>query len=150
MWKAILYIGIAFCALPKDALPQSRIADGAVTIERALTISTVRALSFGRVPANGATVPASGSTDAIIQVTGDPGRLYRVRLPAAISTSTPGITVDSFTIWSDNSGDISNTLTARMDGSGQDRLRIGGSLRRSSTLVITDVTTAIPLSVDYE
>jgi len=150
MWKAILFIGIAFGTLPQVALAQSRIADGAVTIERALTISTVRALSFGRVSANGGTIPASGSTDAIIQVTGDPGRQYRVRLPAAISTSTPGISIDSFTIWSDNSGDISNTLTARMDGSGQDRLRIGGSLRRSSTLVITDVTTAIPLSVDYE
>lgn len=53
MWKAILCIGIAFSALPHEALAQSRIADGAVTIERALTISTVRALSFGRVPANG-------------------------------------------------------------------------------------------------
>lgn len=83
-------------------------------------------------------------------MTGDPGRLYRVRLPAAFASSTAGVTVDSFTIWSDDSGDTSNTLTARMDGSGQDRLRIGGSLRRSSTLVITDVTTAIPLSVDYE
>lgn len=143
-------IGLGLSTVPLEALAQSRIANSTVTIERALTISTVRALSFGRAPANGSTVPASGSTDAVIQVTGDPGRLYRVRLPAAIATSTPGITVDSFTIWSDNSGDISNTLTARMDGSGQDRLRIGGSLRRSSTLVITDVTTAIPLSVDYE
>ncbi len=150
MWKIILGIGIAFSTLPHEVLAQSRLVESAVTVERALTISTVRSLSFGRIPANGATIPASGSTDAIIQVTGDPGRQYRVRLPAAIMTSTPGVTVDSFTIWSDNSGDIANTLTARMDGSGQDRLRIGGSLRRSSALVITDVTTAIPLSVDYE
>lgn len=150
MWKAILCVGIAFSALPHKTLAQSRIADSAVTIERALTISTIRSFSFGRVPANGGTIPASGSTDAIIQVTGDPGRLYRVRLPAAIMTSTPGTTVDSFTIWSDNSGDITQSLTGRIDEEGQDRLRIGGALRRSSTIILSDVTAAIPVSLDYE
>jgi hypothetical protein len=39
---------------------------------------------------------------------------------------------------------------ARMDLAGQDRLHISGSLRQSSGIIITDVTAAIPLSVDYE
>jgi Domain of unknown function (DUF4402) len=150
MWKLGLILTLMLAAPAGEALAQSRMADGAITVERALTISTVRPLSFGRTSADGVPLPSGVTTDAVIQITGDPGRVYRVRLPVAITTSTPDATIDSFTIRSDNSGDISETLTARMDQTGQDRLHIGGSLRQSSAIVITDVIAAIPLSVDYE
>lgn len=148
MWK--LGLALLLCAPAGNVLAQSRMAEGAITIERALTVSTVRPLSFGRTSADGVPLPAGLATDAVIQITGDPGRVYRVRLPAAVRTESPAATIDSFTIRSDNSGDISETLTARMDLAGQDRLHISGSLRQSSGIIITDVTAAIPLSVDYE
>lgn len=146
-----LLLGLALAAvLAGHAAAQSRSATGALTVERALTVSTVRPLSFGPSQVDGSIVSPTGPTEAVVQVTGDPGRLYRVRLPAAIATGVPGATIEGFTIWSDNSGDISQALTARMDGAGKDRLHIGGSLRRPSTLTLIEVTTAIPLSVDYE
>lgn len=148
MWRTILVVALSL--ISAEARAQSRLAESTVTIERALTISTVRPLTFGRVAANGVPMSSAGSADAVIQVTGDPGRLYRVRLPAAIMTSTPGTTIDSFTIWSDTAGDISQSLTGRIDDRGQDRLRIGGALRRSSAIILSDVTAAIPVSVDYE
>lgn len=149
MIRALIMV-IVLAAVAGDTAAQTRSTTGTITVERALTISTVRPLSFGPSQVNGSIVASTGTTQAVIQVTGDPGRIYRVRLPATIATSTPGATIDGFTIWSDNSGDISETLTARMDGTGQDRLHIGGSLRRSSTLIVSEFTTAIPLSVDYE
>lgn len=146
-----LLLGLALTVVfAGQAAAQSRTATGTLTVERALTISTVRPLSFGPSQVNGSIVASTGPTQAVIQVTGDPGRIYRVRLPATLATSTPGATIEGFTISSDNSGDISQSLTARMDDVGRDRLHIGGSLRRSGTIGLTEVTAAIPLSVDYE
>ncbi len=95
-------------------------------------------------------ISGGAATEAIIEVTGDPGRVYRVRLPDMIEAGTEGATIDSFTLRSDNSGDISETLTARMDAHGFDRLHVGGQLRRTAGLVITEVSAAVPLSIDYE
>lgn len=145
-----LLCALAFAALAGQVQAQSRSAVSALTIERPLQVSTVRPLTFGPSQVDGTIASPTNPTEAVIQVTGDPGRIYRVRLPAAIATGVPGATIEGFTIWSDNSGDISRTLTARMDDVGHDRLHIGGSLRRSGTLVLTEVTAAIPLSVDYE
>jgi Domain of unknown function (DUF4402) len=145
-----LLCALAFAALAGQVQAQSRSAVSALTIERPLQVSTVRPLTFGPSQVDGSIAAPTGPTEAVIQVTGDPGRIYRVRLPAAIATGVPGATIDGFTIWSDTSGDISQTLTAKMDNTGHDRLRIGGSLRRSGTLVLTEVVAALPLSVDYE
>lgn len=149
MIRALILV-IVLAAVAGDTAAQTRSTTGTITVERALTISTVRPLSFGPSQVNGSIVASTGPTQAVIQVTGDPGRIYRVRLPATLATSTPGATIEGFTISSDNSGDISQTLTARMDDVGRDRLHIGGSLRRSGTIGLTEVTAAIPLSVDYE
>lgn len=148
MWKSL--ISLIILAWSGDAAAQSRLADSTIVIERALTLSSVRPLTFARSSANGGAPHSAGFEEAVIQVTGDPGRLYRVRLPETIATSTPGTTIDGFTIWSDSSGDISRTLSGRIDATGRDRLRIGGSLRHSSGIILTDVTAAIPVSVDYE
>ena len=146
----VVVLALFLTAVAGQAAPQSRPANSTITVERALTISTVRPLSFGPSRIDDSVVTPADPTQAVIQVTGDPGRIYRVRLPAMITTSMPGATISGFTIRSDNSGDISETLTARMDDLGQDRLHIGGSLNRSSTIVLTEVITASPLSVDYE
>lgn len=145
-----LLCALALATLAGQAQAQSRSAVAALTIERPLQVSTVRPLTFGPSQGDGSIASPTNPTEAVIQVTGDPGRVYRVRLPTTIATGVSGATIEGFTIRSDNSGDIAQTLTARMDGVGQDRLHIGGSLRRSGTLILTEVTAAIPLSVDYE
>lgn len=148
MWKCLF--SLVMLAWSGEAAAQSRLADSTIVIERALTLSAVRPLTFARSSPNGGALHSAGFEEAVIQVTGDPGRLYRVRLPETIATSTPGTIIDGFTVWSDSSGDISRSLSGRIDATGRDRLRIGGSLRHSNGIILTDVTAAIPVSVDYE
>lgn len=146
----VLSIAMTVTVLASPAMGQSRMATSSITVERPLSVISVRPMSFSAT-AMSANVPASSATgEAIIQITGDPGRIYRVRLPAMIEADTAGSSIDSFTIRSDNAGDISTTLTARMDDAGQDRLHVGGLLRRVGGLMVTDVRAAIPLSIDYE
>ena len=88
--------------------------------------------------------------EAIIEVTGDPGRMYRITLPDSIAAGHMGSTVDSFTLRSQNSGDITRTLTAHMNALGTDRLHIGGRLRGANGLLIVGVKAVIPLTIDDE
>ncbi|WGM31853.1 DUF4402 domain-containing protein [Brevundimonas sp. NIBR11] len=146
----LIVLGLCALAGPSLAQTQTRPATGSIVIERALTVSGVRPMTFKESGREIDAVSGSEISEAIIEVTGDPGRVYRVRLPAAIEADGLGSTIDSFTLRSDNSGDISETLTARMDAHGFDRLHVGGQLRRTPGLVITEVSAAIPLSIDYE
>ncbi|MFC5344411.1 DUF4402 domain-containing protein [Brevundimonas staleyi] len=149
MIRLVTLTVVALCAMAAPALAQQRPATASITIERALTVTGIRPMGFeatgGQVDAVG-----GGTTEAIIEVTGDPGRIYRVQLPGSIKADGLGSMIDTFTLRSDNSGDISETLTARMDANGFDRLHVGGRLRRAPGLVITEVSAAIPLSIDYE
>ena len=133
--------------LSRPVMAQSREGSSALTIERPLTIVAVRAMTFGRVASS---VTASASGESIVQVTGDPGRIFRVGLPDTINADDAGSEIGDFTIWSDNAGEISRTLTAYMDSDGIDRLHVAGVLRRVSGLVVTDVIATIPLRIDYE
>lgn len=152
MIRLIPIVALGLCALAGPVLAQTRpaTATATMTIERALTVSGVQAMTFKDTGGQVDAMAGGEVTEAIIEVTGDPGRVYRVRLPAMVAADQAGSTIDSFTLRSDNSGDISETLTARMDAEGFDRLHVGGQLRRTPGLVITEVSTAIPLSIDYE
>lgn len=148
---AALALALALSGLATGpALSQTRQATGTITVERALTVTGVRPMTFSEAGRQVDAVAGSQVSEAIIQVTGDPGRVYRVRLPADIDADDRGSTIGSFTLRSENSGDISETLTARMDERGLDRLHIGGRLRLVAGLVLTEVSAAIPLSIDYE
>lgn len=147
---ALVVIGVSLASGPAEAQSRRARATSAITIERALTVSGVRPMSFRETGGEIGALSLGGATEAIIEITGDPGRVYRVRLPDMIPTASEGATIDSFTLRSDNSGDISETLTARMDAQGFDRLHVGGQLRRTPGLVVTEVSAAIPLSIDYE
>lgn len=151
MTRFVPALALALCTLAAGpALSQTRQATAMITIERALTVSGVRPMTFKENGGEVDAVAGSEVSEAIIEVTGDPGRVYRVRLPDNIKADGVGSTIDSFTLRSDNSGDISETLTARMDAHGFDRLHVGGHLRRVPGLIITEVSAAIPLSIDYE
>ena len=150
MTRFIPVLVLTLCALAGPALSQSRQSTATITVERALTVSGVRPMTFKESGREVDAVSGSEVSEAVIEVTGDPGRVYRVRLPENIEADGMGSTIDSFTLRSDNSGDISETLTARMDAHGFDRLHVGGQLRRTPGLIITEVSAAIPLSIDYE
>ena len=129
---------------------QTHVATGSLTIERALTVNTVRPMAFGAVGGQVDPFSTSMASEAIIEVTGDPGRLYRITLPASIAADQMGSTVDSFTLRSQNSGDITHTLTAHMNALGTDRLHIGGRLRGAHGMQIVGVKAVVPLTIDYE
>ncbi len=148
--KRTILLAMIATGLTSPVLGQTRPATGSLTIERPLTIVAVRPMRFDRADSGIDAVPSRSATEAIIQITGDPGRIYRVRLPETIDADDAGSLIGSFTIWSDNAGDISQTLTAHMDSEGVDRLHVAGLLRRVDGIAVTDVLAAIPLSIDYE
>lgn len=143
-------------APPAEA--QTRVATSAIQVERALTLSNVQSMSFVATRRNieGAAAGAAlettdaSSAPAVIDITGDPGRVYRIQLPVAISAEIANSVIDGFQVWSETMGDVSSTMTGKLNSEGRDRLRISGVLTTSAGLVITDVSTAVPVSIDYE
>ncbi|NJC41689.1 hypothetical protein GGQ87_001947 [Brevundimonas alba] len=149
LFFAAILLAVAAPALAQESVPHP-VASGSITIERPLTVASVQPMSFSPVSSRAEAAVTAKAGEAVIRITGDPGRVYRVTLPDSILAQPGGLTVDSFTIVSDNSGDITSSLTARMDSTGRDRLRISGLLRDASGLSLSDVTAAVPVGVDYE
>ncbi len=158
---AVAILAIAVSGSP--ALAQSRRANatGAIQVERALTLSNVQSMSFvaTRRNADGAPAPNATTADpnrdasdapAVIDITGDPGRVYRIQLPETIDTQRSAGVISGFQVWSETVGDVSRTMTGRLNAEGHDRLRISGVLTTASGMIITDVQTAVPVNIDYE
>ena len=150
----LILILAVFAASP--SLAQTRTATGAIQIERALTMTSVQPMTFVAAPrnlqgANGANGSEDGaaSAPAIIDITGDPGRIYRIRLPPSIDAQGGGL-IDGFRVWSETAGDVSRTLAGRLNDQGTDRLHITGALTHVSTLAFSDLRAAVPVRVDYE
>ncbi len=163
--KACILIGAAALLLPPPAMaqaaPPSRRANatGAIQVERALTLSNVQSMSFvatrrnlDRGTGNGVEATNADASDApaVIDITGDPGRVYRIQLPATIDTTLSDGVISGFQVWSETVGDVSRTMTGRLNAEGHDRLRISGILTTAHGMVITDVQTAVPVNIDYE
>lgn len=147
-------LALAFQSVAAQA--QTRQTESSIRIERSVGVTTMARMAFaaddGAPPRPGETsVSETGGTTAsapaVIQVTGDPGRTYRINLPASLSAPMTNATISQFRVWSQNTGDISNTLTSHMDDRGQDTLRVTGVL---STVSFEDVTAAMPITVNYE
>lgn len=139
-----------------DAQAQTRQTESSIRIERSVGVTTMARMAFaaddGKPPRPGeaSVSEARGTTSsapAVIQVTGDPGRTYRINLPTSLSAPMTNATISQFRVWSQNSGDISDTLTSHMDRAGRDTLRVTGVL---STVTFEDVTAAMPITVNYE
>ena len=86
---------------------------------------------------------------ALIRVSGDPGRLYRIRIPLTSDLASGAARINDLRILSVNAGDVSMSGVARMDHQGQDLLQISGSLRTSDN-GRAETPPALPLSIDYE
>lgn len=97
------------------------------------------------------TAPASQpDAPAVIQVTGDAGQAYRVRVPRFVPSAQDATVVEGISVWSANAGDVSDTGMARMDAEGRDTLRVVGRLSLLGMEGAANGVTALPLSIDYE
>ena len=159
----IASLGLILVTPAGPVLAQSRgaTATGAIQVERALTLSNVQSMSFvatrrnvdEAAAPNGTNTGADGDTSdapAVIDITGDPGRVYRIQLPETIDTDLSEGVITGFQVWSETVGDVSTTMAGRLNAEGHDRLRISGVLTAARGMIITDVQTAVPVSIDYE
>ncbi len=160
-----LVVLMGFAALAAPAAAQTRQASAAVTVERAVGVSQISRMIFNATATEDATITSAATAPspeettlvssramaadapAVIRISGDPGRAYRINLPRSISDPDTNATITDFSVWSDNSGDITETLSARMDQTGRDTLRVSGVL---SVVAISDVSAAVPITVNYE
>ena len=137
-------------------IAQTRVATGSILVERALTLSNVQSMSFVATRRNiaGSSMveePAAASTaPAVIDITGDPGRIYKIQLPETVSAEVADTVIDGFQVWSETMGDVTTTMSGRLNSEGRDRLLISGVLTGATGMIITNVSAAVPVSIDYE
>lgn len=76
---------------------------------------------------------------ALIRLSSDAGRAYRIRLPERGQADWRDLS-----IWSANDGDISGGLSGRLDAQGQDTLRVTGRPSPNAGMAV------LPVSIDYD
>lgn len=147
----LLILAALIAGAPAVAVAQAENGSASLTVQRGLSISTVSPMRLQpNEPGVALSVTGSNLVDApaMIQISGDPGRVYRIRLPQ--DEADQGVAViEDLKIWSATSGDISETRVARLDLQGHDLLRVSGRLR----IRLDDEgepVAALPLSIDYE
>jgi hypothetical protein len=136
------------CALPALAQEPAR---ASLSVERSLSIASVRPIQLSPDdPVATLSMRADIRPDApaVIRIAGDPGRLYRIRVPRTLASSEGVILVEDLQIWSENTGDISKSRTSRMDFEGRDLLHVSGRLRPPTGA--GEPIAALPLSIDYD
>lgn len=159
-----LLLAVAGLMICSPANAQTRQSDAAITVEQSVGVSEISRMVFNSTTTTtttttGASAPPPeeavlGSTrtmmadePAVIQISGDPGRAYRIYLPQSISDPDSNATITGFTVWSRNSGDITETLSGKMDHTGHDTLRVAGVI---SAVTFSEVRAAVPVTVNYE
>jgi hypothetical protein len=155
------------------ATAASRSATASVTVVRVITVSRAATMAFGRAVPTGASpfgyvilpapppsaraaqaatlLPGATSSPLILNVTGEPGRAYRINVPASASSSPSRFSVNTFSIWTQTSGDVTTSKSSRFDASGRDTIRIGGRLAiPKSTPAAQSYTADVPVTIGYE
>ncbi len=145
---AFILASLVFAACPAA----SQTADSSLTVQRSLSVVTVRPIQIAS-PGRGASLSLAAFADpespAEIRVTGDPGRVYRIRVPSTLMAADGTTVLEDIKIWSLNVGDVSVTRVSQMDLQGRDLLRVTGRLRIQGNEALLE-TVSLPLSIDYE
>lgn len=122
-------------------------ARASLTVVRSLQVGTLSPMLLRPVRDGGAlgasTAFMTSEAPAVVRVSGDPRRAYSIRAAAVSENSF----LESVTIQSANSGDLSAGGGSRMDAGGQDMLRISANYIPGAEVGRNSV---IPLSIDYE
>lgn len=151
MMRYSLIIALLVTGLSSPVLAQSASGAASLTVSRGLSVATVRPMRLQLSPGDAA-LSVTGVTladaPAMIQISGDPGRVYRIRL-APVGEGATAAVIDDLRIWSANAGDISVARVSHMDLQGRDLLRVSGRLRVSENPA-ADAVATLPLSIDYE
>jgi hypothetical protein len=136
-------LAVLLAALPAPALAQQ--ATASLTVQDGLSIATVRPL---RVPVSeegstlGLTARQLAGGPAVIEVSGDANRVYRVQIAGDDPGAVP------LEIVSSNTGDISAARIGVMDANGRDMLHIAGDPETLRSMF--GDAGRIPLSIQYE
>jgi hypothetical protein len=147
----LIVAALAVVAVSSPCLAQSAGGGASLTVQRGLSMSTVRPMRLELSDEQvGITITASNMADApaMIQIAGDPGRVYRIRLPEAGADNGVAL-VENLKIWSANDGDISESRVARLDTEGRDLLHVSGQFHMRAGQDAEPIA-ALPLSIDYE
>ena len=152
--------------------PPSSAATARAVILRPITVAAAAELSFGkltyagngqvgtvilparspssRVASRVSLLPKGGETPLLRSVTGEPGRIYRVAVPGSVRTSSGGLLVNAFTLWSGTQGDISKTRLGAFNGKGSDSLRLGATLTVPKGTRQGIYAALVPVTISYE
>lgn len=90
----------------------------------------------------------SADAPAVIQVTGDPNRVYRIRLPQVAGVE--GAVLEELQVHSQTSGDITSVGVARTNSEGRDLLTISGRLRSTNDGQATSARPPLLVAIVYE
>jgi len=152
--------------------PASAAATARTVILRPITVAAAAELSFGRLTYAGngqdgivilparspstrvasrvSLLPQGGETPLLRSITGEPGRVYRVAVPASVRTSAGALQVNAFTLWSSTQGDISKTRLGAFSAKGADSLRLGGTLTVPKGTKQGIYAALVPVTISYE
>lgn len=158
-------------ALPAAAQPAANGA-ASIAIIRPLSITQTAQLNFGRIQpqgngnpgtatisaapptsrtSNGVTLlPGGAETPAIRTLSGEPGRVYRVTIPASVPSIPEGHTINQFTLWSANLGLITSTKLGQLDAAGTDTLRLGATISLPKGAKQITPSANVPITISYE
>jgi hypothetical protein len=167
----VLAAGVAWAAT--GSAPVSRTGSASVTVVRPITVSSTAVMSFGKAVATGndpfgyvtlqAAPPTTLTTQAaslagggpnpsplVLTVTGEPGRAYRISLPLSAASNPGAFVVSNFTMWTQNSGDVTTTKLAYFSAQGSDTVRVGGRIAIPHAAKAQSYTAQVPVTISYE
>lgn len=146
-----LIIALAGTAFAGHAAAQAA-ATGSVTIRQAVAVSSQRPMRFQaqeqQTSLGVSTEGGQADAPAVIQVTGDPDRAYRIRLPQTVGAD--GAVIEGLKVSSLTSGDITGLGVARMDAEGRDLLSISGRLKTGVGGLTPGAPASLLVSIVYE
>ncbi|MBD7941584.1 DUF4402 domain-containing protein [Brevundimonas guildfordensis] len=133
------------------SVPQGAVAEpvrSTLSVVRSLSIASVRPIQLAHGPLDrplGVSAEMPIDAPAVIQIAGDPGRVYRIRAPQALVTARGETVLDDLRLWSANTGEVSSSRAGRMDANGRDVLYVTGRLTAAGT-----GRASLPISIAYE
>lgn len=162
----------ALLAFAGSAHAAQSVAGAQARILQPLSVQSVAELSFGKMAAVSATLggtvtmpaqpgairqavnvtltPNGGESALIRTLVGTPGVSYRVVLPASTTTTTDGLLVNNFTLWSTTSGNITATRVGALNAQGKDSLSIGATMTAPRGTKPGIYGASVPVTVAYE
>ncbi len=149
-----------------------RASNGTITIFRPLSVTATANMSFGRLQPQGngqpgsviltsapptqriatgvSTLPGGTETPAIRTLSGEPGKIYRITVPASAVSTQGGHLVNAFTLWTQNGGNVTSTRIGQLNASGTDVLRVGATINFPKGTKQNTYTVSVPISILYE